>query len=220
MWNEPAVAPKSVKEEMPLWNRFLSYCNTVSLELLDLISGAMQLQPEDRLVNSHQTTQTSRTNLIVFRYPKQESTESGIGHNKHTDLGTLTLLFIRQFGLQILSPSATDGSGSEWRYVVPKAGHAIVNVGDSLRFLSGNRLRSAVHRVYPVNGIQRETRYAIAFFLRPADAAEFHDSKGRKITAAEWNDGKFKVFRQTHEQQESDAILTGGMEKRSASVLA
>lgn len=51
-----------------------------------------------------------------------------MGHNKHTDIGTLTLLFTEQLGLQLeLQHPGSD----EWEFVAPLAGHAIVNVGDS-----------------------------------------------------------------------------------------
>ena len=209
MRSQPPTPPASILAEMPLFSRFLSSCNTVTQGILNHLSDAMNLTGENRFATTHREGHESRTNLIVFRYPKQETLESGIGHNKHTDLGTLTLLFTKQWGLQILSPALNS-----WQYVAPKPRHAIVNVGDSLRFISGNALRSAVHRVFPVGGMQSEMRYSIAYFLRPENDAIFRDSKGRSITAREWNDGKFKTFKQNHDLQEKDAILTGGMEIR------
>lgn len=94
----------------------------------------------------------------MFRYPQQtaQQAQNSIGHNKHPDIGTLTLLACQQWGLQVLTPGAR---GFQW--VAPKSNHVIINVGDSLRLLSGNTLLSAVHRVLPQGGYQQEHRHSI-----------------------------------------------------------
>ena len=120
----------------------------------------------------------------------------------------MTLLFCESSGLQDLSPET-----EEWGFIEPKAGHAVINVGDSLRFLSGHRLKSCVHRVIPVTRRQEEDRFSIAYFLRPEDNAVYIDSKGRELSARAWHDEKYNVFREPHEKQENDMVLTGGMEK-------
>ena len=147
----------------------------------------------------------------MFRYPRQDSLDVGVGHNKHTDLGTLTFLLCRSPGLQVLSNNPAG-----WHYVVPKPQCAIINVGDTLRFLSGNTLKSAVHRVMPVNKLQQDHRYSIAYFLRAEDNTEFTDSSGRSVSAKAWHDEKFDVFRESHEEQAKRSILTGGMEQNEA----
>lgn len=144
----------------------------------------------------------------MLHYPKQDSISVGVGHNKHTDLGTLTFLLCQQWGLEVLSP---DGSG--WKSVAPKANYAVINVGDTLRFLSDNRLRSAIHRVIPTENLQRESRYTIAYFLRSENDVVFKDSLGRVVSAEQWHNEKFNVFRESHELQESRPIATGGMER-------
>jgi isopenicillin N synthase-like dioxygenase len=148
--------------------------------------------------------------MSMFRYPRQTEEEAlkGIGHNKHTDIGTFTFLLCQQWGLQVLSPQQ-----NQWLYVAPKKNHAIINVGDSLRFLTGNQLLSAVHRVLPFTNRQLEHRHSIAFFLRPADDTVYRDSNGRLVTANEWHNDKFNHFRASHAEQSSESILTGGMEK-------
>ena len=146
--------------------------------------------------------------MVLFRYPRQLKEGAGIGHNMHTDIGSLTLLFCENYGLQVLSPE-TD----EWGFIAPKPGHAVINVGDSLRFLSGHKLSSCVHRVIPLTKRQEEHRYSIAYFLRPEDNAIYVDSKGRELSAKAWHDEKYNVFREPHEKQEKDMVLTGGMEK-------
>lgn len=73
-----------------------------------------------------------------------------------------------------------------------------------------------MHRVIPTAETQQEHRYSIAYFLRAEDDATYLDSHGQQISAKEWHDGKHEVFRQEHDRQEQDTILTGGMEKQEA----
>jgi isopenicillin N synthase-like dioxygenase len=184
------------------------------MTILRQLDSHLGLDECSKLMHFHQEEVESLTTLSMFRYPKQESLESGVGHNKHTDIGTLTFLLCEQWGLQVLSKDPVG-----WRFVAPKLGHAAINVGDTLRFLSGNRFRSVVHRVIPTGGMQQEDRYSIAYFLRAGNDSQFTDSTGRRISAKEWHDEKFDVFRETHEEQEKLPILTGGMERMESLVV-
>ena len=190
----------------------------ITKTLLARLSDIFGLPDSSRFENFHRVGEDSRTTLVLFRYPKQAANEAeaGCGHNKHTDIGTLTLLFSEQLGLQVLEPD-----NSTWSFIEPRESHAVINVGDSLRFLSGHQLNSCVHRVLPktASGVQEEHRYSIAYFLRPEDKVQYKGSKGRMLSAREWHDGKYEVFRQTHDLSSADAILTGGMEKDEAMII-
>lgn len=201
-----ALAP-SIAEEHSLFLRFTEGAHGALLTVLRQLGASLSVA--DELMRFHRSGQDSLSTLSMFRYPKQESIEVGVGHNKHTDIGTLTFLLCQQWGLQVLSK---DPPG--WRFVAPRSSCAIINVGDTLRFLSGNRLRSAVHRVVPVGDLQREHRYSIAYFLRAENDAKFRDCAGRIVSAKSWHDEKFDVFRESHEVQEKASVLTGGMERR------
>jgi isopenicillin N synthase-like dioxygenase len=200
--------PNSVKENMDLFENFISGSHSVVLKLLDCLSTGMGFTGAARFENKHRPNVPARTTMVLFRYPKQLEEGRGIGHNMHTDIGSLTLLFCESYGLQVLSPET-----NEWGFIAPKVGHAVINVGDSLRFLSGHMLSSCVHRVLPITARQEEHRYSIAYFLRPEDTAVYVDSKGRELSAKSWHDEKYQVFREPHEKQEQDMVLTGGMEK-------
>ncbi|SPJ72406.1 related to gibberellin 20-oxidase [Fusarium torulosum] len=206
--NSPKVA-SIVKNQRAIFEAYVASAHAVVSTVLRELSVA--LGDQYPLAEAHSDDRPSRSTLSVFRYPKQdEDVElSGLGHNKHTDLGTLTLLLCRQWGLQVL----TEDNG--WQFVAPRPGCAVVNVGDSLRFLSGLRLRSVVHRVVPRNAAHRqdEDRYSVAYFLRPADDVTYRDVNGRTVSAWAWHDDKFDMFRQPHDIQESNAVATGGMER-------
>ncbi|KAL4812051.1 putative 2OG-Fe(II) oxygenase family oxidoreductase [Aspergillus spinulosporus] len=211
--NTSALAP-AIRARRDLFLRFCGTAHEVFMTILHQLDRQLGSESHSRLVDFHREDAESLTTLSMFRYPRQETREIGVGHNKHTDIGTLTFLLCEQWGLQVLSKNP-DG----WRFVVPKPGHAVINVGDTLRFLSGNRLRSAVHRVIPTQGLQHEDRYSIAYFLRAANDITFTDSRGRQISAKQWDDEKFDVFRETHEEQEKLPILTGGMEWKDSLVV-
>lgn len=205
--------PLAVQERILLFDSFISGSHSIVLKLLECLSDGMGLTGETRFENKHRPGWPARTTMVLFRYPRQIQEGKGIGHNMHTDIGSLTLLFCEDYGLQALHPHT-----NEWGFIVPKPGHAVINVGDSLRFLSGHQLASCVHRVLPITQRQEHHRYSIAYFLRAEDEAIYVDSKGRGISARAWHDEKYNVFRESHEKQEKDVILTGGMELDGALV--
>jgi isopenicillin N synthase-like dioxygenase len=200
--------PSSVKKNIELFESFISGSHSAVIKILECLSTGMGLTGAVRFENMHRADAPARTTMVLFRYPKQVKEGGGAGHNMHTDIVSLTLLYCEDWGLQALSPE-THESG----FIAPKPGHAVINVGDSLRFLSGHQLSSCVHRVIPVTERQEAHRYSIAYFLRPEGSAVYVDSKGRELSARAWHDEKCNVFREPHEKQEQDMILTGGMEK-------
>ncbi|KAF5855314.1 hypothetical protein ETB97_009448 [Aspergillus alliaceus] len=200
--------PGTVRMNIDLFDSFISGSHAVVRKILESLSTGMGLTGDLRFENQHRANVPARTTMVLFRYPRQLHEGGGIGHNMHTDIGSLTLLFCEDYGLQILHPET-----NQWGFVVPKLGHAVINVGDSLRFLSGHKLASCVHRVLPITEWQEHHRYSIAYFLRPEDNVIYVDSKGRQLSARRWHDEKYDVFREPHETQEEDVILTGGMEQ-------
>lgn len=204
--NLPSIVQS--KDDMKTLSNFIAGSNVITKTMLSCLSSALGLTGEARLECSHRNERKSNTSLAMFRYmPGNSATSREIGHQKHTDIGSLTLLFSEQWGLQVLPPRS-----SSWGFVEPRAGHAIVNVGDSLRFSSGHKLFSCVHQVVPFNAV--DDRYSIAYFLRPGNDTMFLDSQGRWVTAGRWHDEKYDVFKASDaENHQTDAILLGGMAK-------
>lgn len=197
----------AVHQDIELFDRFIALAHYATMTILSSLSDALDLDEAHRFEHSHRNGEPTNTTLAMLSFPKNLD-ETYVGHNKHTDIGSLTLLFNYQWGLQILTPETR-----KWTFVQPKVNHAIVNVGDSLRFLSGKRFHSCLHRVLPIDGIhQQEHRYSIAYFLRPESGVKFKDADGQEITAAKWHDEKYVVFTETHAKQELSNLLTGGME--------
>src|SRR5438045_3384577 len=138
-----------------LFLSFMSAYDFMTTAILVALSAALGLEGPARFENCHNEDAPSNCALGMNKYPKRSKTDLNLGHNAHTDVGSITLLFCSEWGLQVLSPKT-----GKWAYVVPLAGYAIVNVADSLRFLSGNRLRSCLHRVVPYAGCEERERYS------------------------------------------------------------
>ena len=120
------------------------------------------------------------------------------------DIGTLTILFKQLPGLQIL----TDDS-CEWIDIDPLPGHAIINVGDSVRFLTDKHVAPCLHRVVPIQGQSIMDRYSCAYFLRPELEAPVRVESGEEMTSIEHHMRKYGAFRASSAVQSEDSTLTG-----------
>jgi 2OG-Fe(II) oxygenase superfamily len=149
--------PEGLNGDIDLFRRDLESSHTVTTTLLSCLSDL--LKPATRFEDYHRGNEASQSIMMYFRYAKQsKEKDSSVGHNMHTDLGTLTLLYCEQWGLQVYNQTSNT-----WAHVLPKPGLYVVNVGDALRFISGNQLLSALHRVVPVPGHETEYRYSTAY---------------------------------------------------------
>jgi isopenicillin N synthase-like dioxygenase len=200
--------PEGFRDEIDLFRRDLESSHIVTTTILSCLSDL--LEPSIRFEDYHHGEMASQSTMMYFRYAKQSKVkDSGVGHNMHTDLGTLTLLYCEQLGLQVYNRE-TDS----WAYVLPKPGLYVVNVGDALRSFSGNRLLSALHRVVPVPGHETHYRYSTAYFLRPENEVKFQTSENTFVSALDWHDRKYAIFKADHVEQEKNTVLTGGIGAR------
>lgn len=107
---------------------------------------------------------------------------------EHTDFGSITVLFNQLGGLQVLNPNS-----HEWRYVKPEPGCAIINLGDAIVKLVGERLYSGVHRVVGPPGEQSNCpRHSVVYFSRPNGDVRLgslfgpEEERANTPTADEW----------------------------------
>ena len=196
----------SISEHSNVFFELIGKAHDITMMILFHLSNALDLKAPERFEAFHRKDRPSLSTLAIFRYPKHDCVGSGFGHNKHTDIGTLTFLLCEQFGLQVLSPE-----NESWAFVEPRPNHAVINVGDSLRFTSNHRLSSAVHRVVPLQENQMEDRYSIAYFLRMENDAKYRDGAKKTWSAQEWHNSKFDIFRDP-QLPDGGEMLTGGME--------
>ena len=157
------VLPKSLQDDAMLLERFSSLCHSVNRTMLSCLSNALELDDASRFENFHHDDRPSETALNIISAPTKRKL-ADMPDTTHTDGGTLTLLFCDQWGIMLEHPET-----KAWAFIEPKPGCAVVNVGDSLQSLSGDKLHSCRHRVtQPVDGFQK--RYYVVSYLRPEKA--------------------------------------------------
>ncbi|KAF8890207.1 hypothetical protein BD779DRAFT_1610898 [Infundibulicybe gibba] len=149
----PVVAP-FVRKSIVITSTLISAFN----DRLGLPKGTLEgMHPEDEFSGSEARC------IRSFPSPPTASLKLSLG--AHTDFGSLSFLHNRLGGLQVLVPGADT-----WQYVRPIPGHAVCNIGDALKILSGGILRSNLHRVAPPPGAQAHLeRLSLVYFTRPAD---------------------------------------------------
>lgn len=139
-------------------------------EVLDplfvLLAIALEL-PEDYFTKLHQYPVKSEDHLRYMKYAKRTPEENAQLNNwtyGHTDLGSFTLLFRQPVaGLQI-----RYNSTNEWKWVKPQDATLTVNACDALQFLTGNYVKSTIHRVtVPPKDQRHVDRLGLLYFSRP-----------------------------------------------------
>jgi isopenicillin N synthase-like dioxygenase len=145
------------------------------------------------------------------------SDENAITFGAHTDFGSVTILFNKLGGLQVINEVDT-----EWTYVKPVPECAILNFGDSAVKLLGGRVKSGMHRVVSAPGDQaRLPRVSVAYFLRPNGDVQLRSlmpgdrlEEGKVMTADEWIVHR-AVHRHTDNYKSKDSfLLSKGTEHR------
>jgi isopenicillin N synthase-like dioxygenase len=157
--------PRVLNDQAKLLERFSSASYVAVYTMLCCLSDGLNLADDKRFENAHQDGKPSGTGLKLV-YEPWKSKLKDVVDNKHTDTGTLTIVFCEQWGIEIEMPET-----KEWAFVAPREGHALINVADSLQALSGKKLYSCLHRVtQPADGFRR--RYYIVYFLRPEEGSQ------------------------------------------------
>lgn len=165
-------------QNKPLLASYTRHAHELLSALLAHLTTHLELPPS-ALAPLHAVSLSSGDHIRFVRAPPQPPSDSRTALGAHTDFGSLTLLFNRLGGLQVLLPRTTT-----WSYVRPLPGHAIVNLGDALVKFSGGILRSNLHRVVAPPGEQaRETRYSLVYFMRPGDEVVLRRVEGGLVPA-------------------------------------
>jgi len=173
---EPLDSPQLVKDNMDLFKSYATNAHSIIIMMLGQFNEKLGL-PEGTLQNLHRLTAESGDHVRFLTAPPQPPEDRGVNAGAHTDFGSLTILFNWLGGLQVQLPGRTD-----WTYVRPVPGCAIVNLGDAMVKFSAGLLRSNIHRVVTPPGAQaNETRYSLVYFSRPEDSVPLKRLKGGLI---------------------------------------
>ncbi|OAQ96689.1 hypothetical protein LLEC1_02208 [Akanthomyces lecanii] len=175
--SEPWPAPDVLENQRLFLRGFMKSARDIVHLLLGLLNDFLQL-PKDTLSSMHRADVPSGDHVRMIKAPPQPVDDKQVALGEHTDFGSITILFNRLGGLQILPP----GADATWTYVKPLSNHAIINIGDALVKFTNGVLRSNIHRVVSPPGAQAQyPRYSIAYFSRPEDDVPLRRLEGSAL---------------------------------------
>lgn len=208
--------PKVILDASDFVKSFMIKSHEIVDVILEILSIGLGLDSA-ALSNLHRFMECSGDQLRLTKtkmYPIQNQLSSpDVSLGAHTDFGSITILFNRLHGLQVLSTS------KEWLFVSPFPGHAIVNLGDAMVKLSGGRLKSNIHRVVTAPGLKEVTdRYSVVYFARPENNVQMKNllsdeaNDNDVLTASEWIARRVKHFQIANYTNEETYELSRGTE--------
>ncbi|CAF1224323.1 unnamed protein product [Adineta ricciae] len=210
--------PQVILDQKTILHKYINKSHEIILVILEILSSKLELDPQ-LLPRLHRITQSSGDQLRLTKSticPIDNQSSISIALGAHTDFGSITVLFNRLPGLQVLGP---DG---EWLDVEPLSGHAIVNLGDAMVKLSGGILKSNIHRVVNTYGVTESTdRYSIVYFSRPendvrmkslVDNGKNNPDDSDALTAQEWIARRVKNYQTANYKNEETYELSRGTE--------
>ena len=170
----PFLAPQILQETRPLQAHYIHTAHAIALHLLKYLSHNLHL-PSQTLSSLHASASTSGDQIRLLHAPPQPLEDPSTALGSHTDFGSVTILFNKIGGLQILPPIA-----EECQYVRPLPRHAIAKISDALIKFSNGLLGSNIHRVMNPPGEQvRLERCSLVYFMRPGDEVLLKSLGGR-----------------------------------------
>ena len=137
-------------------------CHDLVIRLLKCFAIALHLPERQVFASAHQEGACNGNSLRMIMYPGRAEMPSGeIGSRmaSHTDSGSVTLLFQRAAGLEVMSPN-----GEEWVQAPHIEDCILINLGDALSFWSGGLLKATRHRVTFDRLPFGEERQTMAYF--------------------------------------------------------
>lgn len=168
---QPFDHPQLLHDNAELIKSYMRGAHALVTLVLSHLNRHLRLPP-GTLQSLHRLQAVSGDQVRFIKSPPQPQSDLRTALGKHTDFGSITILFNRLGGLQILPPPSLveKGKEPEWTYVKPLKGHCIVNLGDAMVKFTNGLLRSNIHRVVSPPGEQgKETRYSVVYFSRPED---------------------------------------------------
>ncbi|ETI19847.1 hypothetical protein G647_08861 [Cladophialophora carrionii CBS 160.54] len=155
----------------PFWHEhtrkveaFKHQCHALIVKLLECFALALHLPDRDFFATAHDESASQDNSLRMILYPARSEMPAfeGLGSRmaEHTDSGSVTLLFQRAPGLEVLSPSGC------WVRAPHIQDCILVNLGDTLSFWSSGRLKATLHRVTFGSLSHDQERQTMAYFAK------------------------------------------------------
>jgi isopenicillin N synthase-like dioxygenase len=178
----PFPHPPVVNKYFSTLREFTQAIGLASNVIMSCLSKSLELPPGQGFEDYHRISMSTPDIVRLLKYQEQPIQERGAPQTPHTDLGSLTFLFTKQPGLQVL-----EHGSNEWAWVQPREGHAIVNLGDGMSLLTNKFFHTCLHRVGPLPGRAMETRYSFAYLQRAEARTLMTGLESKLIPAADHN---------------------------------
>jgi isopenicillin N synthase-like dioxygenase len=137
--------PEALRPFLPEIQAFARHNHEQVLHpILRLLAIGMEL-PEDAFVNLHGFSAEGDTFVRFMKYyPRSKEDElktKNVWLKGHTDFGSITVLYSQPVAaLQIMTREG------QWKWVRHIENALIINIGDSIEFLSGGFYKATIHR--------------------------------------------------------------------------
>ncbi|KAK4939898.1 hypothetical protein LTR10_019857 [Elasticomyces elasticus] len=135
---EKPTLPPFWRERTQQVENFKHKCHDLVVKLLECFALSLNLPDRKFFSSAHREDAGNGNALRMLMYPGRTTPEDMSGRGSrmapHTDSGSVTLLFQRAAGLEVMSPAG------QWDCI-------LVNLGDALSFWSGGLLKATLHRV-------------------------------------------------------------------------
>lgn len=158
-WKAPNIWPSDPSFKST-WDDYVDAMTDLSADIMRLFALALDLDEDffDAKFDEH-------VSLMIANYYYPEPSPEELRRDRHTDWGSLTVLYVEDDhgGLQVLRNR--DDGVEEWLDVPSIPRSFVVNIGDLMAFWTGGRWASTVHRVVAAG--ETTDRISIPFFYLP-----------------------------------------------------
>ncbi|KAH8807248.1 hypothetical protein F5884DRAFT_833038 [Xylogone sp. PMI_703] len=158
----------------------------IALKVLACLSVSLGL-PDNYFPNLHNFDSPSFSTLRLLHYPALdgEDATTPVRLRAHTDHTVVTVLFQHKvMGLQVRPPNLTGPvmDGEQWLDAPIIPGAALVNIGETMTFLSGGLLKSTLHRVARSPRLEDESkeRFSCVYFCHANEDTKLEMAEGLK----------------------------------------
>jgi len=177
---DDVMHPEALRQFLPDIDAFVHHNHySILNEICRLMALSLEL-PEDTFTKLHDFDTPGGTYLRFMKYfPRSEEEEvrtKNVWMKGHKDIGSITLLWSQP--VAALQIQTKEG----WRWVKHIDNALVVNVGDSIEFLTGGFYKGTIHRVVQPPIDQRGyTRLGMIYFAYLNDNARLAPLKGSPI---------------------------------------
>ncbi|KAH7357207.1 hypothetical protein BKA65DRAFT_393146 [Rhexocercosporidium sp. MPI-PUGE-AT-0058] len=214
--------PSWLEEHEDLFKEMQTDAYAIEQIILGIFERELEIEA-GTMAKTHQFDAPTYSFLRILRYPpagtvvhaedSKENIRSRPRVFAHRDVVSIAMLFTWVSGLQIPVPDAEmidseTPTEDSWRWIEPKAGYLMVNLGDAMPVFTNGVLKSGLHRVVTPAGDQSNLdRVSVLFtgrpnwevpmvpFVTPKIPPQTAEQAAKPVeTCKEWGDNVIKAY--------------------------